>query len=78
MRIRDAVDGTIVEGRSRRSPSGDLAWIRTGIAGEDRVLDWFTLDIPWPKPGLYEIEVEIEIPDHPPVSRARRLRVTRR
>lgn len=30
----------------------------------------------WSKPGLYEIEVEIEMPDHPPVSRARRLRVT--
>lgn len=76
VRIRNPVDGTIVEGRSRQSASGDLAWIRTGIAGEDRVLDWFTLDVPWPKPGLYEIEVEIEIPDHPPVSRARRLRVT--
>ena len=76
VRIRDPVDGTIVEGRSRQSSSGDLAWMRTGIAGEDRILDWFTLDVPWPKPGLYEIEVEVEIPDHPPVSRARRLRVT--
>ncbi len=54
-------------------PAVDLSF---GESGEDRILDWFTLDIPWPRPGPYEIEVEIEIPDHPPVSRARRLRVT--
>ncbi|MDE0359515.1 MAG: hypothetical protein OXN92_17485 [Gammaproteobacteria bacterium] len=35
-----------------------------------------SLATPGPRPGLYEIKVEIEIPDHPPVSRTRRLRVT--
>ena len=76
VRIRDAVDGTIVDGGKRRGTSGDLGWTRTGIVGEDRLLDWFTLDIPWPKSGLYELEVEIGIPDYPVASGRRRFRVT--
>ena len=75
VRIRDAVDGTIVEGGTRRGAAGDLRWTRTGLAGRDRVLDWFTLDVPWPGSGLYELEVEIRIPDYPVATGTRKFRV---